>query len=82
MVVAEREQNWMIYTLPERRPVDLARNLKCLQDCVQTDAVFKRDLQKLFKLRKRCCGPSRLFARGNRERRINAEAKSSIPLRS
>jgi ArsR family transcriptional regulator len=52
-VVTEREQNWVIYSLPEKRDAELAANLKCLQDCVQTDAVFKRDLKALTKLRAR-----------------------------
>lgn len=55
MVVAQREQNWMIYSLPAKRDAELANNLKCLQDCVQTDPVFKRDLRALAKLRVKCC---------------------------
>lgn len=61
MVVAEREQNWMIYSLPETRALELEANLKCLQDCVQTDKVFRRDLKKLATLKKSCCEPSSLF---------------------
>jgi len=52
MVSTAREQNWVIYSLPERRADELERNLQCLQDCVQTDAVFKRDVEKLSKLAK------------------------------
>lgn len=55
IVVAEREQNWMIYSLPTKRDAELDKNLKCLQDCVQTDPVFKRDLRGLAKLRANCC---------------------------
>lgn len=66
MVHAAREQNWIIYSLPPRRPVELDRNLKCLQDCVQTDPIFKRDLQKLRKLQQSCCEPRRVFSRQNR----------------
>ncbi|MGH8094944.1 MAG: ArsR/SmtB family transcription factor [Chthoniobacterales bacterium] len=51
MVQAERSGNWMIYSLPDRRAAELEVNLKCLQDCVQTDPVFVRDLQALTKLR-------------------------------
>ena len=58
MVVAEREQNWMIYSLPKKRAAELEANLKCLQDCVQTDPVFKRDLRSLAKLRRTCDAPS------------------------
>src|SRR5678816_3061085 len=44
MVSTEREQNWMIYSLPKAAPEELELNLKCLQDCVQSDGVFQRDL--------------------------------------
>lgn len=82
MVVATREQNWMIYSLPSRRSPELERNLKCLQDCVQSDALFRRDLEKLSKLRKSCCEPLSLFKRGANERRTHAKTKSSVHLRS
>jgi ArsR family transcriptional regulator len=50
LVVAERDQNWMIYSLPKCRAPELEQNLKCLQDCVQTDPIFKRDLRRLAKV--------------------------------
>lgn len=50
MVVAERERNWMIYSLPKKRDAELEANLECLQDCVQSDPVFKRDLRTLAKV--------------------------------
>ena len=58
MVTAEREQNWMIYSLPRKRDAELEKNLKCLQDCVQTDPIFKRDLRALEKARKSAGAPS------------------------
>ncbi|HEY2712837.1 MAG TPA: metalloregulator ArsR/SmtB family transcription factor [Chthoniobacterales bacterium] len=58
MVVAEREQNWMIYSLPKKPDVELEANLKCLQDCVQTDPVFKRDLRNLEKVRAKSDAPA------------------------
>jgi ArsR family transcriptional regulator len=58
MVTAEREGNWMIYALPKKRDAELTANLKCLQDCVQTDPVFKRDLKALAKLRTKSDEPS------------------------
>jgi ArsR family transcriptional regulator len=82
MVSTAREQNWVIYSLPDRRADELERNLKCLQDCVQTDAVFKRDVEKLSKLAKNCCKPRSLFRRGLSERRTNAKTKRSVYLRS
>src|SRR5437763_2115522 len=57
MVVAEREQNWMIYSLPKTPARELEANLKCLQDCVQTDKVFARDRKNLAALKKSCCEP-------------------------
>src|SRR2546428_11592592 len=57
MVVAERQQNWMIYSLPRKRAPALKANLKCLQDCAQSDSFFKRDLKALAKLCSTCCEP-------------------------
>ena len=50
LVVAERDQNWMIYALPQKQDVELEANLKCLQDCVQSDPIFKSDLRTLAKV--------------------------------
>ena len=70
MVVAERDQNWMIYSLPKKLAPELEANLKCLQDCVQTDKMFARDLKNLATLKKSCCEPSSLFeVTRNRRRR-------------
>ena len=80
LVTTEREQNWMIYSLPERNADELERNLKCLQDCVRTDPLFKRDLQKLSKVQKNCLGPRRLFNGGTNRRRH--ETKRSVHLRA
>ncbi len=62
MVVAERHQNWMIYSLPGKRAPELEANLQCLQDCVQSDPVFKRDRKSLEKLRASCCEPDDILA--------------------
>jgi ArsR family transcriptional regulator, arsenate/arsenite/antimonite-responsive transcriptional repressor len=51
LVDVERHQNWMIYSLPKRRVPELEANLRCLQDCVQSHAIFKSDLRKLDALR-------------------------------
>ncbi len=48
----------MIYSLPKKRARELEANLKCLQDCVQTDAVFQRDLKALQRLRRNVDEPS------------------------
>lgn len=44
---AERHQNWMIYSLPAHPSAELEANLKCLQDCIQTNGIFKEDLRRL-----------------------------------
>ena len=54
MVRTERSGNWVIYALPNKRDAELAANLKCLQDCVQTLPEFQRDLKKLATLRSKC----------------------------
>ncbi len=63
MVETTRSANWMIYSLPARPDRELTRNLKCLQDCVQTDAVFKADLKRLAKSGADCCVPLAQFTR-------------------
>ena len=50
LVSGQRYQNWMLYSLPENRPATLDANLKCLQDAVQTEPVFRKDRERLEKL--------------------------------
>ncbi len=50
VVTAERRRNWMIYSLPEKPSAALDANLKCLQDCTQTHAIFKADVRRLSKI--------------------------------
>ena len=54
LVVAQRHEQWMIYRLPEKAPAELDRQLRCLQDCVQTYPVFRGDLKRLKKLKSEC----------------------------
>ena len=82
VVATDREQNWIIYSLPHRRAAELDKNLKCLQDCAQTDLVFKRDLQKLSKLQKSCCEPKGLFEAAAIRGKRNGKTKSPVHLRS
>ena len=53
LVETKQEKNWIIYSLPAKPARELEANLKCLQDCVQSDAQFKRDLKALAKLQRR-----------------------------
>ena len=69
MAAAVRAGNWMIYSLPAKRDAELTRNLKCLQDCAQSDPVFARDLKKLSVLQKNCCEPAAVFSAGARGRK-------------
>jgi ArsR family transcriptional regulator len=50
LVESTKRANWMIYRLPQRRSGELDANLRCLQDCVQTHAIFREDLKRLRKL--------------------------------
>lgn len=50
MVTGQRHQQWIIYSFPEKPSRELEANLKCLQDCVQTEPIFKADRVKLKKI--------------------------------
>ena len=52
LLEAERCGQWMIYRLPDDPPPALAAQLACLQDAAAEEAVFRRDTQRLAKLRK------------------------------
>lgn len=54
MVEVHRHQNWMIYSLPKKKGHELEANLRCLQDCVSAEPVFKKDLRRLAKLKTAC----------------------------
>lgn len=54
MVEVTRHGTWMIYRLPPNPPSELDANLKCLQDCAQTDERFRADLKNLEKVRTDC----------------------------
>jgi len=47
MVETIRHGQWIIYSLPAKPTAELENNLKCLQDCAQTDKRFRADLKKL-----------------------------------
>lgn len=61
MVAVEREKNWLIYSLPAKRPPALDANLKCLHECVEADKTFARDLKNLARLKENCCEPTAVF---------------------
>ena len=82
MVDVERDQNWMVYSLPKKRAAELETNLECLQDCVQSDKIFARDLKKLATIQKDCCEPRTAFHKSARDRRRYGKAKRLVHLRS
>jgi ArsR family transcriptional regulator len=82
MVSTARQQNWIIYSLRQRRASELEKNLKCLQDCVQTDTAFKRDLKRLADLCQSGCEPTKVFPKKANRRRRYAQAKDSVHLRA
>jgi ArsR family transcriptional regulator, arsenate/arsenite/antimonite-responsive transcriptional repressor len=69
LVVARKEANWMIYSLPAKPSRELSVNLACLQDCVREDDSFRRDLERRRKLASSiaespvCCPPARKKAK-------------------
>jgi ArsR family transcriptional regulator len=62
LVQTKRRGNWIIYSLPVKPSAELEMNLKCLQDCASSDAIFRKDVQRLAKLQARCCEPAGIFA--------------------
>jgi ArsR family transcriptional regulator len=54
LVVAQRYEKWMIYQLPKKMPADLDMQLRCLQDCVQSNPSYREDLKRLKKVRPEC----------------------------
>ncbi len=51
MVEVRKAGNWRVYRLSRRRSRQLETNLRCLQDCVAEDPLFRRDAALLAKLR-------------------------------
>jgi ArsR family transcriptional regulator len=58
LVETRRQGNWIIYRLPDRRPPELEANLRCLQDCIRENLVFKRDAA-LLRRRQAALAPAR-----------------------
>jgi ArsR family transcriptional regulator, arsenate/arsenite/antimonite-responsive transcriptional repressor len=78
LVDVERDQNWMVYSLPVKRPAELEANLRCLQDCVQSDKAFAGDRKKLVAIQKNCCEPRTAFHKSARDRRRYGQAKHLV----
>ena len=54
LVQSQRHGKWMIYQLPQKPSRELDLQLRCLQDCVQTSAVFRQDLKRLKAMNCEC----------------------------
>ncbi len=54
LVEARRHEQWMIYSLPASPGRELDLQLRCLQDCVQTEPIFREDLRRLKTLGPEC----------------------------
>jgi ArsR family transcriptional regulator, arsenate/arsenite/antimonite-responsive transcriptional repressor len=50
LVVAKRQGNWMVYSLPPRPGRELSAHLACLQDCAREEPVLRRDLERRRRL--------------------------------
>ncbi len=64
LVESRRHANWRIYKLPDKPGYELDRHLKCLQDCIQENDLFREDLRRLQAvtaeaeaIAAQCCGP-------------------------
>ena len=67
VVESHREGNWRVYRLVTQPSRELKSNLACLQDCAGEEPRFRRDLERLRKLRAKtdepglaCCGEATL----------------------
>ena len=58
LVESNREGNWIFYRIPAAPAPALAANLACLRDCAAEEP-FRRDAQRLQKLRARLAKASR-----------------------
>lgn len=47
LVESVKHQNWRIYKLPDQRSYALESHLKCLQDCIRENKLFREDLKRL-----------------------------------
>lgn len=72
LVQAQREANWMVYSLPKQIRPELQTNLTCLQDCVREDAAFRRDLISLKAIRAEMEKTGPICARKSSHRLLHA----------
>ena len=51
MVTASRCENFTIYSLKTESSQELEANLRCLQDCILEQGIYKKDLDNLIKMK-------------------------------
>ena len=50
LLQSRRFNNWTVYEIPEKQNTLLEENLRCLQDLLFSDALFKKDRVRLSKI--------------------------------
>jgi|SRR5690242_20593755 ArsR family transcriptional regulator len=75
MVEARRDGQWIVYSLPAKPSRELKANLACLQDCAQEDPAFRRDRDRLRRLRDKFCASSPLCC-APREKKAAASGRA------
>lgn len=55
LVDGRRHQQWMIYSLPVQRPLELDLQLRCLQECAANNEILRDDLQRFERRESECC---------------------------
>ena len=70
LVESRQHQNWRIYRLPGHPGYELKKHLKCLQDCIRENDLFRADLKRLnavtaqaSEIANQCCEPRTKRAR-------------------
>lgn len=81
LVQAQREANWMIYSLPAKPSRELKAQLACLQDCRGEEPILRKDSQKLAQLKKKfeasspiCCESDAGLRKTRKTRRVKSNA--------
>ena len=74
LVESRQHHNWRIYSLPQKPGPELERHLKCLQDSICEDRLYRADLRRLQRISpqardiaRQCCEPA-----AKRTRRLKA----------
>ena len=77
MVEARRHEQWVIYSLPVCPGRELDLQLRCLQDCVQTEPVFRSDLRRLKALGPKCNWVPKALVAGPPARKVVNQCRES-----